>query len=69
MVLIPLSACASALPEASLPASLGINIHFVTGNERQLDLIAAAGFKFARMDFLWSATELAKGKYDWSAYD
>jgi hypothetical protein len=51
------------------PAGVGVNIHFVTGHERDLDLIAAAGFKFLRMDFGWEGTETTKGKYDWSAYD
>jgi polysaccharide biosynthesis protein PslG len=47
----------------------GINIHFVTGHEKDLDLIAAAGFKFIRMDFEWQETELKKGTYNWEAYD
>jgi hypothetical protein len=28
----------------------GINIHFTKGHEKELDMIAAAGFKFIRMD-------------------
>ena len=32
-------------------------------------LIAAAGFKFVRMDFVWSTIEQKQGSYDWSAYD
>jgi hypothetical protein len=47
----------------------GINIHFVTGQEKDLDMIAAAGFRFIRMDFLWQDIERTKGNYDWSAYD
>ena len=39
----------------------GVNIHFVTGHEKDLDLIAAAGFKFIRMDFGWQGTERVKG--------
>ncbi|MDP4225992.1 MAG: hypothetical protein Q8910_06395, partial [Bacteroidota bacterium] len=27
----------------------GVNIHFIKGNEKDLDMIAAAGFKFIRM--------------------
>ena len=46
-----------------------MNIHFVTGHERDLDLIAAAGFKFVRMDFAWSGIEPRKGEYDWSGYE
>lgn len=32
-------------------------------------MIAAAGFKFIRMDVSWQATERIKGTYDWSSYD
>jgi hypothetical protein len=32
-------------------------------------MIAAAGFKFIRMDFGWGGIERKKGEYDWSAYD
>lgn len=47
----------------------GVNIHFVTGHEKDLDMIAAAGFRFIRMDFIWQNTELKKGVYDWTSYD
>ena len=32
-------------------------------------MLAAAGFRFVRMDFGWDATERDKGRYDFSAYD
>ena len=67
--LLPFMACASEIPEFVFPAGVGVNIHFVTGHEQDLDLITAAGFKFIRMDFGWESTERTKGKYDWSAYD
>jgi polysaccharide biosynthesis protein PslG len=47
----------------------GVNIHFVTGHEKDLDLIASAGFKFIRMDFGWQGTERVKGTYNWTAFD
>ena len=47
----------------------GVNIHFVTGHEKDLDLIAAAGFKLIRMDFGWQSTERVKGTYNWTAFD
>ena len=43
----------------------GINIHFVRGQEKDLDMIAAAGFRFIRMDFLWQDIEATKGNYNW----
>lgn len=57
------------LPPPVLPEGVGINIHFTRGRERDLDLIAAAGFKFVRMDFGWAGIERTKGVYDWSAYE
>jgi hypothetical protein len=47
----------------------GVNIHFVTGHEKDLDLIAAAGFKFIRMDFGWQGIERVKGTYNWTGFD
>jgi hypothetical protein len=52
-----------------LPQGVGVNIHFTRGHGKDLDLIAAAGFKVVRMDFAWAAIERRKGEYDWSAYD
>jgi hypothetical protein len=60
---------ATEIPEPILPAGVGVNIHFTRGRERDLDLIAAAGFKFTRMDFFWESIEKKRGEYDWSAYD
>lgn len=68
VTLLPLVALAQ-IPEPVLPQGVGVNIHFVTGHERDLDLIAAAGFKFIRMDFGWEATEKARGEYHWAGYD
>jgi hypothetical protein len=60
---------AADLPEPVLPEGLGVNIHFTKGRERDLDLIAAGGFKFIRMDFHWTGIERKRGEYDWSEYD
>lgn len=68
-VMLPLLGGAADLPEAVLPAGVGVNIHFVTGHEKDLDLIAAAGFKFIRMDFSWQAIERRKGEYHWAGYE
>src|SRR3954471_4840926 len=57
------------LPPTVIPAGVGVNIHFVTGHQQDLDLIAAAGFKFIRMDFGWEATEPKKGEYKWKDYE
>src|SRR5512135_2690713 len=62
-------AYSSQIPALVFPAGVGVNIHFVTGHEKDLDLIAAAGFKFIRMDFGWESIEKVKGSYDWAGYD
>ncbi|MGO8930867.1 MAG: cellulase family glycosylhydrolase [Limisphaerales bacterium] len=69
MCVLPLLSSGSEIPEAVLPAGVGVNIHFVTGHEKDLDLIAGAGFKFVRMDFAWGGIETRKGEYDWSGYE
>ena len=66
---LPLLAGAAEIPESVLPAGVGVNIHFVTGHQKDLDLIAAAGFKFIRMDFAWEAIEISKGEYNWAGYE
>ncbi len=60
---------AAEIPDPVIPAGVGVNIHFTAGHEKDLDLIAAAGFKFIRMDFGWGATERNKGQYNWSEYE
>ncbi len=69
LFLFGIAARAAEVPDTVLPAGVGVNIHFTRGHERELDLIAAAGFKVIRMDFGWSEIEQKKGAYDWSAYD
>ena len=69
MALLPLLVGGAEIPEPVLPAGVGVNIHFVTGHEKDLDLIAAAGFRFVRMDFHWQAVEPRKGEYDWAGYE
>ena len=69
LCVLPLLIGAADIPEPVLPAGVGVNIHFVTGHEKDLDLIAAAGFKFIRMDFHWEAIERGKGQYNWAGYE
>jgi polysaccharide biosynthesis protein PslG len=69
LLVLASTALADKLPDLTLPAGVGVNVHFTTGHEKDLDMIAAAGFKIVRMDFLWKRIEHDKGKYDWSEYD
>ena len=59
-----------ALPGAGpLPDGLGTNIHFTDPQPGEMKMLAEGGFRWIRMDFVWSRIEQAKGVYDWSPYD
>jgi hypothetical protein len=58
-----------ALPPLTAAGGLGLNIHFTDPKPGELEMIAAAGFKWVRMDLTWAKTEKKKGVYDFSAYD
>lgn len=71
---LALVVCSEAAPHPSLPGptvpdGLGVNIHFTDPAAGEMKLLAAAGFRWVRMDFSWSATERERGLYDFSAYD
>jgi len=61
---------AQPFPGPAIPDGFGVNIHF-TGLPRDLQMIAEAGFKFIRMDLVWSRVEQVKGEYEFkeSGYD
>jgi hypothetical protein len=48
---------------------LGVNIHFTDPRPGEIKMIAGAGFRWVRMDFVWADTEKTRGNYDFSAYD
>ncbi len=52
---------------ARLRDRLGANIHF-TSDDKALDALRDAGFRWVRMDLFWSTVE-HQGAYDFSAYD
>ncbi len=60
---------AEGIPGRTIPLQFGVNIHFVEPQERDIDMIAAAGFRFVRMDFAWSHVERERGKYNFSGYE
>jgi hypothetical protein len=51
--------CAEGIDKFGIPGTIssGVNIHFTRGHEKDLDMIAVAGFKFIRMDFVWHNIE------------
>jgi len=53
----------------AVPEGFGVNIHFTNPDPGEVKMIAAGGFRWVRMDFVWKATEIERGKYDFSSYD
>jgi polysaccharide biosynthesis protein PslG len=51
------------------PPGFGVNIHFTDPQAGEIEMIAAAGFQWVRMDFVWAVTEKRRGVYDFSEYD
>jgi hypothetical protein len=68
-VVVPWCSGAEGLPELVVPDSLGVNIHFTDPRPGEMEMLAAAGFHWVRMDFSWQGTELKPGQYDFSRYD
>ena len=65
----PAQPAAAALPGPIVPEGLGVNIHFTDPRPGEMEMLAAAGFRWVRMDFSWEGSEREKGKYDFGAYD
>jgi len=57
------------LPGPAIPEGLGINIHFTDPKPGELEMLAAGGFRFVRMDFAWASIERKPAEYHFSAYD
>jgi polysaccharide biosynthesis protein PslG len=72
---LPLSVGLQPLSDAQHPKfpplvvgnNWGVNVHGAA--EADLDMIAALGLKFVRIDLTWEVTEKAPGVYDFAAYD
>jgi hypothetical protein len=62
-------AAKTGLPDFVIPDCLGVNIHFVGPEHKQIEQIADAGFRYIRMDYFWSDVEKIKGQYDFKPYD
>jgi len=60
---------AAELPGPVVPDGLGVNIHFTDPRPGEIEMLAGAGFRWVRMDFVWDAMEREKGVYDFSAWD
>jgi hypothetical protein len=68
--MICLSLCTYAqIPSARIPDGLGVNIHFTDPQPGEMEMLAAAGFKFIRMDYQWAGIEKTRGQYDFAPWD
>lgn len=57
------------LPGRGFGDGWGVNIHFTHPQPGEMDRLRQAGFKWVRMDFVWSAIERTRGSYDFGSYD
>ncbi|HEX2941283.1 MAG TPA: hypothetical protein VHO91_09565 [Rhodopila sp.] len=48
---------------------MGVNVNFSGGHPRDIERIAAAGFRVVRADLLWADIETEYGRYDWRGSD
>jgi hypothetical protein len=60
---------AGQLPDGRVPDSFGVNIHFLEPQPGEMEMLAAAGFKWVRADFVWSSIENKRGEYAFSQAD
>jgi len=58
-----------SLPGSTVPDGLGVNIHSTDPMDGEMELLAAAGFRWVRMDLGWEGIERERGVYDFSAFD
>ena len=61
--------CGPVAFNAVVPDSIGVNIHFLNPEPGVMEMLAASGVRWARMDFAWDEIEKAPSQYDFSAYD
>jgi len=66
--------CCGAARGAEALSPYGVCAHLGSGQEyddlvRELDLMQAAGIRWARADFTWGAMEPADGRFDFAVYD
>jgi hypothetical protein len=68
-LLAPRGVCTAVDFNAAVPDSIGVNIHFVSPKPGEMEMLAASGARWVRMDFAWDEIEKAPSQYDFSKYD
>ncbi|HZP01721.1 MAG TPA: hypothetical protein VFD30_15640 [Terriglobia bacterium] len=66
---LPLAAFGQTDLNPTVPEAVGLNIHFTHAQPGEMKMLAESGVRWIRMDFDWSSTEKARGRYDFSSYD
>ena len=56
-------------PHPTFPEGVGIDIHTAALKPGELEMLAATGVRWVRMDLAWEWTEPKKGEYYFKAYD
>ena len=56
-------------PSLTVPEGFGVNIGLLEPRPAEVDLLAASGCKWVRLELSWAATEQSPGRYDFAAYD
>jgi hypothetical protein len=54
---------------AVIPNGIGVNIHFLSPKPGEMEMLAASGAHWIRMDIDWDEIEKAPSQYDFSKYD
>jgi Cellulase (glycosyl hydrolase family 5) len=60
---------APGLPVNTISMNMGVDIRLSSPQQRDVRMIATAGFGFVRMDLPWASIERQKGIYDFAGYE
>jgi hypothetical protein len=69
ILLAPRCVCRPVDFNLVIPDSIGANIHFLSPQPKEMEMLAASGARWVRMDFAWDEIEKAPSQYDFSQYD
>ena len=59
ILLAPRGVCRPVDFNAVIPDSIGVNIHFLSPKPKEMEMLAASGARWVRMDFVWDEIEKA----------
>jgi hypothetical protein len=65
----PRGVCAPVDFNAAIPDSIGLVIHFLNPKPGEMEMLAASGARWVRIDLAWDEIEKSPSQYDFSTYD